>query len=104
MWLDSALVWELLPPISEIASRAARTATSRAIFLFDAFDMAMTTGHEILPVSLIYILSADVHSPPSLQRKAARLSGLAARRSPPHIGIRMPRIGVRSFARRMTGA
>ncbi len=34
-WLVSALVCELLPPISEIASEAARTATRRAIFLFE---------------------------------------------------------------------
>ncbi|HYI87026.1 MAG TPA: hypothetical protein VEX61_07995, partial [Burkholderiales bacterium] len=34
-WLDSALVCELLPPISEIASRAARMATRSAILLFD---------------------------------------------------------------------
>ncbi len=42
MWLESAVVCELLPPISETASKAARMATSRAIFLFDPVDVAVS--------------------------------------------------------------
>ncbi len=100
MWLDSALVCELLPPISEIASRAARMATRSAILLFERVYMAMTTRHEILPVSLIYVLLADVIARPRWPRKAARLIRSCKVRNPPHIGIRMPLERVRSFARR----